>query len=278
MELNQKHIETMVLETLDSMAEYHGNNKLIDRVHYPRYCHALKILTSHNKSSIGDNRTVKILDIGPGGGAMVICLKKFGYKCFAINADLVFEDLIFLSKSEVSCALSEIEIDGLPFADAVFDGVLLMSIIEHFHHSPKLPLLEINRVLKPGGFLYIDTPNSLDLRARIKPWFGRSGFPGLISFFDLPRNHTHVHEYTIKELDFALKKTGFEIHELDFFSDITHLSLVNFTRDSTGQLTFDVGGFHPLRIWDWIRFPYRLLCKVIPSFCDQIYALARKES
>ena len=277
MNLNKETIKAMVLKTLDSIAEYHGYSKLRDRVHYPHFYRTLKKLITDNMLGTGKNGSAKILDTGPGGGTMVIVLNEIGCKCFAINPDIVAEDLIFITKSGVPCVIGEIESDGLPFADAVFDGVLLMGVIEHFHHSPKFPLLEINRVLKPEGFLYITTPNSRDLRARIRPWIGRSGFPALTSYYDLPRNFTHVHEYTINELEFVLTKARFELLDLRYVSDITYLSIVNSKRDSTGHLTYDLGGFHPLRIWDWVRFPYRILCKLVPSFCDSMHALARKK-
>jgi len=277
MSLSEENINAMVLRTLDSIADFHGYSKFRDRVHYHRFCHALKKIIIDHDLGVGKNGSAKILDIGPGGGTMIIVLKEFGCQCVGINPNMVFADQIFMTKSRVPCIIGEIEVDGLPFADAIFDGVLFMAVIEHFHHSPKFPLMEINRVLKPGGFLYVDTPNSRDFRARIRPWFGRSNFPPLTSYYDLPRNQTHVHEYTINELEFVLTKTGFEILDLNFFSDITYLSVVNFRRNLTGHLTYDVGGFHPLRIWDWIRFPYRILCRLVPSFCDAIYALARKK-
>ena len=47
----------------------------------------------------------------------------------------------------------------LPFRDNAFDGVLMIHVIEHLR-CPYQTLLEVRRVLKPGGFLTIVTPNS----------------------------------------------------------------------------------------------------------------------
>ena len=47
----------------------------------------------------------------------------------------------------------------LPFRDGAFDGVLMIHVIEHLR-CPYQTLLEVRRVLKPGGSVTIVTPNS----------------------------------------------------------------------------------------------------------------------
>lgn len=44
------------------------------------------------------------------------------------------------------------------FADASFDAVLLMSVLEH-EHRPVDALREVARVLRPGGYAFIKVPN-----------------------------------------------------------------------------------------------------------------------
>jgi len=45
----------------------------------------------------------------------------------------------------------------LPFRDAVFDTVLATDLLEHIYHPAHL-VTEMARILKPGGFLIINTP------------------------------------------------------------------------------------------------------------------------
>jgi len=47
---------------------------------------------------------------------------------------------------------------ALPFLDGVFDLITCLGVIEHFE-DPHVPLLELKRLLKPGGILFLDTPN-----------------------------------------------------------------------------------------------------------------------
>lgn len=46
---------------------------------------------------------------------------------------------------------------ALPFADACFDAVISLDVLEHVN-DPFLSAREIARVLKPGGVLYVDIP------------------------------------------------------------------------------------------------------------------------
>ena len=52
----------------------------------------------------------------------------------------------------------------LPFRDGAFDGVLMIHVIEHLR-CPYQTLIEVRRILKPGGSLTIVTPNSFVSRA-----------------------------------------------------------------------------------------------------------------
>jgi len=45
------------------------------------------------------------------------------------------------------------EVDRLPFADESADGVLICEVIEHFAMDPLFCFIEINRILKPNGFV-----------------------------------------------------------------------------------------------------------------------------
>lgn len=54
-----------------------------------------------------------------------------------------------------------VEYDDFPYEDASFDGVLFCEILEHLTVNPTHTLNEIHRVLKPGGFVLVTTPNML---------------------------------------------------------------------------------------------------------------------
>ncbi len=53
----------------------------------------------------------------------------------------------------------------LPYADASFDVVLLVEVIEHVENH-RAALSELARILKPGGVLLLTTPNIMRLSSR----------------------------------------------------------------------------------------------------------------
>ena len=54
-----------------------------------------------------------------------------------------------------------VEKDIFPFNDETFDMVICTEVLEHLIQDPGHMMYEINRVLKPGGFLILTTPNAL---------------------------------------------------------------------------------------------------------------------
>ncbi len=80
--------------------------------------------------------------------------------------------------------------DRWPVADQSAAGVVSLAVIEHLH-DPALFLSEAMRVLKPGGWLWLSTPNF--------QWDARN-------FYNDP---THVKPYTPMGMETLLRMSGF---------------------------------------------------------------------
>jgi len=101
-----------------------------------------------------------LLDVPSGGGPVVDGARAAGY-------DVVEVDLFPRPGIRGVCADA---CARLPFADAAFDVVLSMEGIEHFEHQAGF-VRECARVLRPGGWLVLTTPNVLTLSARLTHLF-----------------------------------------------------------------------------------------------------------
>jgi len=64
--------------------------------------------------------------------------------------------------------------ERIPFSNASFDLVLLVRVIHHLKRPEKV-IGEINRVLKPGGFLILEFANKIHFRAKMSAWLNGYG-------------------------------------------------------------------------------------------------------
>lgn len=111
---------------------------------------------------------LRVLDVGAGRGAMSQRLHRAGY---AVEACDKFPDAF--EYGPVTCHEADFSA-GLPMADASYDIALAMEVTEHIHDHG-LFFSECARVLRPGGRLFVTTPNILSLKSRWR--FMTTGYP-----------------------------------------------------------------------------------------------------
>lgn len=99
----------------------------------------------------------KILEVGAGAGQFIRALKRHHpeWRCHGTDISKVAIDLARRQADGVEYDLcSEAE---LPYADNVFDAVLVLDVLEHVENPNNL-LSRIGRVLKPDGIFYCFAP------------------------------------------------------------------------------------------------------------------------
>jgi len=151
----------------------------------------------------------RVLDVGAGAGELPRKLAAIGYQSAACDCTPESEWRHGGTVDYVRCDLA----GGIPFPDASFDYVVCLEVIEHVD-DPLALCRELCRVLRPGGRLFISTPNILSLRSRVKFLLD-----GSFVFFNYPpieweqrdgRPSVHVHPIRLHELEYYLHQAGLE--------------------------------------------------------------------
>jgi SAM-dependent methyltransferase len=112
-----------------------------------------------------------------------------------------------------------------PYPDAHFDLVIMCETLEHLNFNPLPVIKEINRVMKPGGLLYLTVPNQLSAGNRLKLLRGETIQASVDQFYqqlDLRLNMIvglHWREYSKADLFDLLEPMGFKIRRHYFYQE-----------------------------------------------------------
>lgn len=115
-----------------------------------------------------------------------------------------------------------IEQSPFPFSDAAFEVVLLCEVLEHLQTDPMRVLLELKRVLTPGGHLILSTPNVSRIENVCRMIAGVNIYDPYSGYGAYGR---HNREYNKHELALLLSHCGFELETL--FSADVHENLAS---------------------------------------------------
>lgn len=139
------------------------------------------------------SKKIKILDLGCGIGHFSYRLLKQGHNVVSLDVNpFVLE---YAKKSGWIKNPIKAEVEKIPLPSNSVDAVFFLDVIEHLK-NPLQSLIEIKRVLRNGGQLFLITPNSLYGRL-----FGDKG----------ELDPTHIHEFGWFELKKILQQQGFDI-------------------------------------------------------------------
>jgi len=141
-----------------------------------------------------------ILDLGCGGGFLTNSLALEGFRVVGLDASP--ESLLVARTHDETRAVDYIAGDALnlPFAASTFDAVSAMDLLEHVE-QPQRVILEVSRVLRPGGTFFFHTFNRnwLSWLVVIKgvEWCVRNTPPNMhvLRFFIRPREIRQFCEY-----------------------------------------------------------------------------------
>lgn len=119
--------------------------------------------------------SMKVLDVGCGRGEIVRHCARLGADAYGID---YAPAAVTMSQQAVSgeqralgkTGVSQADAKSLPFPTAYFDRVLMFDVVEHLYPwELHTAMLEVRRVLKPGGLFIVHTAPNV--------WYDRYAYP-----------------------------------------------------------------------------------------------------
>jgi SAM-dependent methyltransferase len=143
-------------------------------------------------------QNARVLDVGCGAGKTIRVIKTFRPDVTILGTDI--SDVRAILPHDVEFTQGSAEDLGTMYPAESFDAVICQHLIEHLIFP--MPLTEgILKVLKPGGMLFIETPNWTRMFAPFAHFF----------FFN---DYTHVHIYTPFSLRRLLLEFEFTVNQV----------------------------------------------------------------
>ncbi|MBN2310857.1 MAG: class I SAM-dependent methyltransferase, partial [Candidatus Hydrogenedentes bacterium] len=162
-----------------------------------------------------------VLEIGAGSGhvAKTLLLSDSRINTYTLG-DISTVRVEAVRRNVGDGRVNAIELDAESISESEYgkyDAVIMMALIEHLI-DPLGAMQSISRLLKPGGFVYIDTPNVAKYTRRMRLLMGK--FPstaakneGLTTFSGDPvdlHDEGHLHYFTYRSLSLMLtERCGF---------------------------------------------------------------------
>lgn len=175
--------------------------------------------------SLGPTEGRRCLDLGSDNGVVSLLLRRAGGHW--ASADLT-EEAVGSIRALVETDVHRVDSAALPFADASFDAVAVVDMLEHAPDEAAF-VRELFRVTRPGGLLVVNTPHlKRSLLRRLRHAIGQTD-----------EKHGHLRPgYTEEGLRALLEAHGFRFEESRtysrFFSELVDTA-INFGVERLGK-------------------------------------------
>lgn len=220
----------------------------------------------------------RVLDLGCGAGHYLAQLYSMGFECF--GADISEEMLKITRKKFISNQIDNVILinsgcDKLPVESNYFDLIICIGVLEYLDNE-KRALLEMKRIIKPGGFVIVTFPNFYKLRNLLNPYYyiiriwtylfskksAQSRQDNSSKNVEIDFNKSTVNRYRLSKVKKIVSNSGFSIIEIrgycfgpfsiwqkNLFSLNTSTKLSNFIEE---LITYRLFGFLKFFVNRWV--------------------------
>lgn len=180
---------------------------------------AARLLVNRATELLG--RPGRLLDVGCGPGAVVLAAQQAGWDAEGCDISRAFVEH---ARTTTGVRARTGTLESIRYADQSFDAVTLVEVIEHLY-EPARTARELARIVRPGGLLYVSTPNEESIyqtlgnayyRLRRRDWV-----VNLSPTFDL----FHLQGFSPRSLRYLLEHSHFTIEEIVVYPGTSPLPL-----------------------------------------------------
>jgi ubiquinone/menaquinone biosynthesis C-methylase UbiE len=187
----------------------------------------LRILKKRVLQAVSKHSVKTYLDLGCGSGELTLFTSKLVNPVEIHGIEVSDSSREQALKFNICCKSSDLN-QNMPYPDKSFDLVSAFEIIEHLWNKDGF-LKECYRVLRPGGYLIITTPNLLAFLSRFFVLFGYLPLHYDLSLeYELETRpfqrstqlYGHISLYSMKTLKRHIESEGFQIASVDGLSSL----------------------------------------------------------
>ena len=158
-----------------------------------------------------------VVELGAAPGWQAVGLRRAGYRVTAVDIGEQSDEWDHASQGNMVRLFVDEDIDFVrhdleqtpyPLADDAFDAVVMTEVFEHLRDYPVTSLIEVRRVLRPGGRLYLTMPNAAYIGNRLRLLTGKSVATPLPDWIRGVPFARHAREYTFAETRELLEYAG----------------------------------------------------------------------
>ena len=165
--------------------------KVIEQLQNALYAHRVRRMEQLN-----GGRTGRVLDIGCGRGFLLRAFQRRGWE---VQGTELSEGAAQYARVQLQLPVQTGSLEELRLAGDQFDAAVMWHVMEHVP-NPRAIVVEVHRLLKPGGIFMVAVPDFGSPEARLArdKWF----------HLDVPRHVTHFTHETLRD---ALTAAGFQV-------------------------------------------------------------------
>lgn len=149
----------------------------------------------------------RFLDVGCGRGELLHAARKHGWQAEGTD---ISSDFAEFAKKRFGVDVRVGDIREMNLEAETFDAVSLIAVLDHVYHPAEL-LLELHRILKKGGIIFLEVSNSASMLYGLGNMFYKLQGKSLCTNLSPTFPSFQVYGFSKKALSFLLNACGFKI-------------------------------------------------------------------